>query len=278
MSQRDAGSVFNTGFANVDATSEPAALVSHQDRLNSQAAIRAYKQRAYAMLELGLGDHVLDVGCGAGDDVRALARIVGPTGRAIGVDVSETMVASARSRGAGLELPGEFQTADAYQLDFPDAVFDAGRADRVLHHLDDPGRALRELARVVRPGGRVVVTEPDFDTFVIDHPDHALTRRIRTAYATGAARNGGLGRHLYALFVDHGFTGIRVEPVPILLTDLDQAHDVMWIRPSLERAQVAGDVSAAEASGWLQDLEEAHRAGRFFAAGFGFTVGGRKLS
>lgn len=109
MSHRDADSVFNTGFADIDATNQPAALVSHQDRVNSQAAIQASKRRAYAMLEPRPGDRVLEVGCGSGDDVRALARIVGATGLAVGVDVSETMVADARRRSEGLELPGAFK-------------------------------------------------------------------------------------------------------------------------------------------------------------------------
>jgi len=276
MSPRDAASVFNSGFSNIDATDHPTALVSHQDRVNTQAAIQAYKHQAYAMLDLRPGDHVLDVGCGSGDDVRALARIVGVTGKAVGVDVSETMVAQARLRNEGMELPGEFQTADAYHLGFPDAIFAASRADRVLHHLEDPGRALSELARVVRPGGRVVVSEPDFDTYVIDHSDRPLTRRILTAFASGAARNGGLGRHLFALFGRHGFIDIRVEPVPIILTDISLAQDIMWIRATLERMQSTGELSATEGSRWLANLEEADRAGRFFAAAFGFTVAGRK--
>jgi len=276
MNQRDAESVFNSGFANIDATAQPTALVSHQDRVNAQAAIQAYKQQAFALLELRPGDHVLDVGCGAGDDVRVLAHIVGPTGKATGIDISETMVAQAKARAEGLDAPVEFQVGDINRLDFPDGAFAAARADRVLHHLDDPGRALSELARVVRPGGRVVVSEPDFDTFVIDHPDQALTRRILTVHATGGARSGRLGRHLYALFGEHDFQDIEVAPVPILMTDLRQAEDVMWIRPTLEQARATGAISAAEATTWLADLESASRAGRFFAAGFGFTVAGRR--
>jgi ubiquinone/menaquinone biosynthesis C-methylase UbiE len=276
MNQRDGESVFNTGFANIDATAQPTALVSHQDRVNSQAAIQTYKQQAFAFLELRPGDHVLDVGCGAGDDVRALAHIVGPTGKATGIDISETMVTQARARASGQDLPVAFQVGDIYRLDFPDGAFAAARADRVLHHLDDPGRALSEVARVVRPGGRVVVSEPDFDTFVIDHPDQALTRHILTVYATGGARNGRLGRHLYALFGEQDFQDIEVAPVPILMTNLRHAQDVMWIRPTLERARATGAVSSAEATSWLADLESASRAGRFFAAGFGFTVGGSR--
>lgn len=276
ISQHGSESAFSTGFSNIDGTGNPTALVSHQDRVNAQAAVQGYKHQAYALLDLRPGDQVLDVGCGAGDDVRALARIVGPSGKVIGVDASEAMVAQARARSDGLELPVEFQSGDIYRLDFLDGAFTASRADRVLHHLDDPGRALSELTRVVRPGGRVVVSEPDFDTFVIDHPDQELTRRFLTLYATGAARNGGLGRRLYALFRDQGFVDTRVVPISVLMTEIHLAHDIMWIRPTLERAQASDTMSAAEATTWLEDLEAADRAGRFFAAGFGFSVGGRK--
>ena len=276
MGMQGPDSVFNTAFSAVDAAPRPAALVSHQDRVNALEAVRAYKRETYALLDLAPGDRVLDVGCGAGDDARALAELVGPTGRVTGVDVSEAMVDQARARSVGRALPVEFRVGDICHLGLPDAAFDAARADRVFHHLDDPGRALDELVRVVRPGGRVVVSDPDFDTYVVDHPDQELTRRFLTVLAAGVARNAGVGRHLYALVVDRGLVDITVAPIHVVLTDLAVAQDVMWIGPTLERAQAAGAISPDAAGAWLADLEAASRAGRFFAAAFGFAVGGRK--
>ena len=78
------------------------------DDANAMEFFRAAKSRTYALLALRVGEQVLDVGCGAGEDVRALAEIVGPTGRAIGVDSSQTMVAAARERSVDSPLPVAF--------------------------------------------------------------------------------------------------------------------------------------------------------------------------
>src|SRR5215475_14386226 len=87
-----------TGFGEVDATDDPASCVGYLDAARATTWARDYKQRAFVLLDVRSGDRILDVGCGAGDDARALARAVGPTGRVIGVDNSATMVAEATRR------------------------------------------------------------------------------------------------------------------------------------------------------------------------------------
>ena len=77
------------------------------------------------------------------------------------------MVAQTGARAAGLGLPLEYRVG-ALRLGIPADTFDGCRVDRVLHHLDDPARALTELTRVARPRGRVVACEPDIDTFLFD--------------------------------------------------------------------------------------------------------------
>src|SRR5262249_48824623 len=116
----------------------PAQFVQHLDRLTAEADVRAYKERTYDLLEPRAGNRFLDAGCGTGDDVLALGRLVGRSGQVIGVDASETMISTARERSAGSDLPVEFHVGDIYRLDFADPTFDGCRVDRVFHHLADP--------------------------------------------------------------------------------------------------------------------------------------------
>src|SRR5438270_3787680 len=107
------------------------------------AVAGAVPQRFYDGLHLREGAHVLDVGCGTGDDVRMLAELVGPHGRVDGVDVSAAMVRTARERG--LPENARVQQAEAGELPFEDETFDAVRAERVFQHLTQPDVAAKEI-------------------------------------------------------------------------------------------------------------------------------------
>ena len=100
------------------------------------------------------GLRVLEVGCGLGTDGARFARA-----GAIytGVDLTEAAVSLARRRFELEGLPGEFRVSDAERLDFPDESFDLVYSHGVLHHTPDTARAVREIHRVLRPGGRAVV-------------------------------------------------------------------------------------------------------------------------
>lgn len=222
------------------------------------------------------GAHLLDIGCGPGDDVRALAQMVGSTGRVVGVDNSEAMIAEARKRAEGLNLPVEYSVGDAHHLDFADNTFDGCRAERVFQHVENPGQVLLEMVRVACPGGRIVVLDPDFDTLVIDAKDRALTRRILNFRCDHIVRNGWIGRQLPALFREAQLTEITISADTWLPTDYAIAAQLLRLREHTERAREAGAVSATEAASWLGELEEAGKTGRFFAAMTFFFVSGRK--
>jgi SAM-dependent methyltransferase len=146
-----------------------------------------------ADLHLPEGSRGLDVGCGAGFYAVWLAEAIGPRGRVVGIEPSAERVDAAR------ELVGhgpvgsrlEFRVSDATKLGEADASFDWVWCGDVLHHIQDTGRALSEFARVVRPGGRIVVKESQLlhGAFLPGHP--ALERRLRQAEMEWSRHEGG---------------------------------------------------------------------------------------
>ncbi|MFF1408572.1 class I SAM-dependent methyltransferase [Streptomyces sp. NPDC058289] len=115
---------------------------------------------ATAVDEFGLrpGDRVLDAGCGTGRALTALRAAVGPSGTVLGADVTPQMLVAAHE--AGRDAEGALLLADVARLPLRDGVLDAVFAAGLIAHLPDPGANLRELARVVRPGGRLALFHP----------------------------------------------------------------------------------------------------------------------
>ena len=264
-----------TAFDQVDRTDDPASFVRYLDATRATDFFQEVKRQSYARLDPRPGARVLDVGCGTGEDVQALARLVGPTGRAVGVDASATMVEEARARAAASGLPVEFRQGDAHRLDFPDAGFDGCRAERLLQHVEDPRAVLAELVRVARPGGRVVVWESELEMLVLDAPDRAVSRRLETFICDGF-RNGAIGHQLYRLFQEVGLVEVEATATSRSITDYAFANSAFEFRAVAQRAREAGLVTDAEAIGWVEYLEAAGRAGRFFCGVAGFLTSGRK--
>jgi ubiquinone/menaquinone biosynthesis C-methylase UbiE len=262
-------------FTDVDRASDPGHLVRFLNTVSALEAVRAYKRRSFDLLGLQPGQVVLDLGCGNGGDVRELAQLVGPTGRVVGVDRSETLIATALVRLAEERLPVEFQVGNAYALSFPDEMFDGCRADRVFHHMERPAQAMAELVRVARSGARLVTIDPDFETAIVDAPDPVLTRTLLNLNCD-SYRNGRIGRHMRALFTEAGLVDVAVEPLTVVLEDYALANQILALEGTVTRAQEAALVTAAEGERWLAALQDASAAGRFFGSLTAFIVAGRK--
>ncbi len=120
---------------------------------------RSWRRVAVAESGVRPGQTVLDCATGTGDLALAFKRAVGPTGRVIGTDFCAEMLAVAPQKALRAKLEVEFEVADATALPYPEASFDVSAIAFGIRNVDDPMRCLRELARVTRPGGRVVVLE-----------------------------------------------------------------------------------------------------------------------
>jgi ubiquinone/menaquinone biosynthesis C-methylase UbiE len=261
-----------TRFTRVDEQVDPTIFITFLDAANALADLQSVKQMMLTQLELRNGLRVLDVGCGIGDDVRDVARVIGNSGQMIGVDFSGAMIAEAKKRYAAAGLPIEFIEGDAQHLTFPDASFDRCRTERMLMHLDDPEQALAEMVRVVRPGGKVVVFDFDWDTLFIDSPYKETTCKFVREYSDGL-KHGWIGRRLPRLFRMARLTEITCESHVV---HFDYAFTRRLFEGRMAKAQTEGVFSAEELANWWAHLEQAEAAGQLHFGLFGFVVGGRK--
>jgi demethylmenaquinone methyltransferase/2-methoxy-6-polyprenyl-1,4-benzoquinol methylase len=131
------------------------------DRMNTVMTAgldRHWRSRAADLAELRPGDRALDVATGTGDLALELASRVGPEGEVVGSDFSEPMLARARMKAA--DVPGlRFEAGNALDLPYRDGSFDAATVGFGTRNFSDLDRGLKEMARVTRPGGRVVILE-----------------------------------------------------------------------------------------------------------------------
>jgi arsenite methyltransferase len=160
-----------------------------------------------AVADLHEGETVLDLGSGAGADVLISAKRVGPTGRAIGLDMTDEMLelARANAREAGADN-AEFLKGHIEEVPLPDASVDVVISNCVINLSGDKAAVLREAARVLRPGGRFAVTD------VIADEDMDDATRADMAAWTGCVAGALTESEFRATLQDAGFTNVEIRP------------------------------------------------------------------
>ncbi len=145
--------------------------------------IVAQRASVLSMLALEPGEHVLDVGVGPGLLAAEVAAEVGAGGRVCGIDVSDSMLALAASRRAGPDdATLELARGSAEEIPYDDGSFDVVVTTQVLEYVPDVPRALAEIHRVLKPGGRALILDTDWDSLVWHAPDEELMARVLVAW------------------------------------------------------------------------------------------------
>jgi ubiquinone/menaquinone biosynthesis C-methylase UbiE len=258
-------------FANVEESQDSDALVGYLRGASLLDEMRAMNDYIHHLLDVRKGNSVLDVGCGTGDAVRELADVVGSKGRVVGVDTA-TMVAAASS--VGVPPNAEFVVGDAHALPFADGSFDRYRAHRVYMHLHDPPTAVAEAVRVVRAGGVVVVSEPDWGAYAIDAEDREVTRGIIDTLQAAMAEPW-IGRRLLHLLGSARLESVQIAPQFGLFPSFRLAYDFLLADATakLTRERV---FDSDRIDAWLADLQTRDSDGTFFFGGLNVVARGLK--
>ncbi|MFJ7209771.1 methyltransferase domain-containing protein [Streptomyces sp. NPDC098789] len=168
-------------------TTGPAVAADDLDRVLEESAastgIRRLRAWTRGVLDIRPGGTAVDVGCGNGAWTQQLALCTGSTGQAVGVEPHHGLRAIAVRRAEQAASRARFVAGDALALPFSSRSTDVVWCERVLQHLDEPGRAVAEISRVLRPGGRVALLDTDWATLVLSPGDPDTVR----ALARGAA-------------------------------------------------------------------------------------------
>jgi SAM-dependent methyltransferase len=161
----------------------------------------------------------------------------------------------------------------AEALPFPDASFDGAIAARLLLHVENPEPVIREMKRVVKPGGRVVVMDWDFETVTVDHPDREQTRRLLHWRSDHHGGNNWSGRQLWRRMQTAGLGNLSIHPwVTVAHCEADGLTQTLW--RAAEVAREGGAISPAEQVAWIKELKNRIQAGTFFASIVYFIVKG----
>ncbi len=193
------GDTHGLGYERVDGDPNVSVLRAAMDATAEWGATRRIRAWEREHLRLGGDQRLLDVGCGLGEAALALAEDLGQDGEVVGVDSSAEMLRVARQKVSAAKCRVRFTVGEACALDEPDDCFHVVRCERTLQWLANPDDAVAEMARVVRPGGRVSLIDTDWSTFAIDVGDDDLSGRVRETMRIERRRPSLVGGRLHDL-------------------------------------------------------------------------------
>ncbi len=236
---------------------------------------QAYKELSYSLLDIRPGQRVLDVGCGAGVDLAALAQLTGPSGAVVGLEINPTLVNEARAlaaqRGDGSTAPMLVFHGDAQQMTIPDGEFDRARTDRALQHFPQPERALAEVWRVLKPGGILTLVEPDWGAMVVSpgsasgESDDSFSKALD--WCRRHLAHPLIGRNMYGLLarmLPGSWQSLKVVVAPFTFTEWSSMDAVLLLSRAAAALQMEEPAQASAVADWLHAVEAASANGSFF--------------
>ncbi len=251
------GTRLSTGFDFNEATAR--AL----ERMYSTPEVALQRAKVLHAMALRAGEVVLDVGPGPGLLAAEMAAIVGPSGVVSGIDQSEPMVAMSAERCKD-QAWVDIQVGEATEMPYQDGIFDAVVATQVYEYVEDVERALSELWRVLRHGGRGLILDTDWGSLIWANRDRDRMKRVLEAWDQHL-RHPNLPQVLTGMLRRAGFQIVRRDIIPMFNPELHEHSYSVGILQGIQ-AFVPGrnGLTEEDASAWAADLRRLGDTGEYF--------------
>jgi len=222
------------------------------------------EQRRITLDALGLvgGERILDVGVGTGHMAFDMAKATIGHNEIVGIDISDDMLDTCRERC--IDLPNvSFEMADLYDLPFNEESFDVVLSVQVFEYLENVQKALLELNRVLKPGGRLILRDADWGTLIWESGNPDRMRHMLDIWDQHLA-DPFSPRTLAAQIDDAGFTNCSVSAFVTVETDYDVNQTNYYIARFVAPYAISEGADERDVTDWLADLSAQAKAGQYF--------------
>jgi len=244
------------------------------EAIYSTADVRAQREEALRLLALSPGEAAIDVGSGPGFLCESMADLVGARGQVLGIDASPDLVELARRRNRRGWL--RYEHGDAVALAVDDQAFDVAVSSQVLEYVADTDRGLREMHRVLKPGGRVLIVDTEWDAVVWRSAEPARMAKVLTAWEAHCT-DSRLPRTLAPRLRAAGLAVEGVSGFPIIDTTLaEENYSGGLIVSIVEFLRKQGSVPPEELEAWRADLMALSAKGEYFFGTMRYMFRARK--
>lgn len=243
------------------------ALIARLEARGKHPRFMAMMREYLDTMEIDSCRMVLDIGCGTGVAARSVARRKGFAGRITGLDLSPYLVAAAKrfSEQEGIDNIVEFQTGDSHSLGLSDGTFDAVVAHTLISHVDDPREVLREMARVVRRGGKIAIFDGDYASITFANDDVEKGRATDELIIKALVTNPRVMRQMPQLLQEAGLT--LAAAFSYVVADIGKTD--FWasgLQSFIRLLPRAGAMTEAEAQAWVASMLRRSEQAQFFGA------------
>lgn len=261
-SQPASGGISLKGFEAASHGTDFSSYISALESFDRLEQLRELKALGHERTGIDAGAHVLDAGCGFGLETLRLARLVAQGGLVSGCDLSSDFLAEARRRAKAAMIDIVFEQARVEALPYPSQSFGVLWSERLLIYVPDVARAVSEMRRVLRPGGRVAGIEPDISTSTLNLTERSLVRRVMGHEADSNVAHGWLPGQLGGILKDAGFDDIRLATrVVVFSPELAASYFAQCGRS----AAASGAISDSELQDWTRGIKRLSNKDRLFA-------------